>query len=231
MRTNELADQLRERQLARGLSNTILREMDAEDMIWSYLRCPYCEERYVDNFVSLVQTVRSGEDFKFACDRLVAIHQIEAHGKELKRLPGGRAPLNEADLRKHGKPITPDELRDEIVEQIGWEPPRQHKTLREPSCGTMTERCGDSGNGLFACIASFGSEERLEYMTVAFQTGGVKSGGKVVHASIKYAMDYHSPDELVRDVMDEVKAMGAEEIRRIDGLFPPETPPSFRVID
>ena len=81
MKIQKLAEELRIRQKQTNICPaTVIDALDPEDLIWSYLTCTECGNKYVDNFIPYVTAIRSGEEFKELCDLLIAIHQLEHHG-------------------------------------------------------------------------------------------------------------------------------------------------------
>lgn len=80
MKIKKLAEELRIR-LRSLQSPSILRAMDDEELIWSYLKCQ-CGLRYVDVMLPYVERASDGDDFAMLSNVLGTLHQIKTHGAD-----------------------------------------------------------------------------------------------------------------------------------------------------
>ena len=107
MTVTELASALKRRQ-RRHLSSGLFRSIDDEDMVWSYLTCPECQQKLVTNFVPLIQEVKSVQEFAEMCNLIIGVHEIEAHGRG----------VYQGHPDQGGRQITADDLRRQLPPSV-----------------------------------------------------------------------------------------------------------------
>lgn len=111
---SRLANGLRKRiALTEIVPKKVIRSLSDDEVYDAYLTCPKCSEKLCKTELLLQQIIigaRTAVRFSKACDMLLAIHAIEAHGQQVTQTPDLDSVV----------PVTAVELKQGLADLLGW---------------------------------------------------------------------------------------------------------------
>lgn len=89
---------------------------------------------------------------------------------------------------------------------------------------------------MFALFTTHGTNDETDYLTVAIQDKGIKSGGRLIASKVFFREKYSTPEPMMQDAMDWASGFKIDSVQMTKDMCQPsfcetDGSPHIRVLD